>query len=65
MPKSKVTHDGAGTHIGQAGQTVIGFAGATPVSMPVNVVGAKGGNAALTALVTALAQIGLITDSTS
>jgi hypothetical protein len=42
----------------------LGFYGATPVSKP-TITGAKGGNAALTSLLTALANEGLITDSTT
>ena len=41
-----------------------GFYGTSAVAKP-TVTGAKGGNAALTSLVSALAQLGLITDSTS
>lgn len=44
--------------------TTIGFFGATPASKP-TVTGAKGGNAALASLLTALATLGLITDSSS
>lgn len=33
MPKAKVLHDGAGTHIGGAGD-LIGFGGAAPVALP-------------------------------
>lgn len=43
---------------------VIGFFGATPVARP-TVTGSKGGNAALGSLLTALANLGLITDSTT
>ena len=42
----------------------IGFYGAAPVAKPA-VTGSRGGNAALASLITALAQLGLITDSTS
>lgn len=41
----------------------IGFFAATPVAKP-TVTGSKGANAALTSLVTALASLGLVTDST-
>lgn len=41
-----------------------GFYGAAPVAKP-TVTGAKGGNAALASLITALANLGLITDGTS
>lgn len=44
--------------------TTAGFFGATPVSKP-TVTGAKGGNVALGSLITALANLGLITDGTS
>lgn len=49
--------------IGYAG-FALGFYGATAVTKP-TVSGAKGGNAALTSLLTALAGMGLITDSSS
>ncbi len=42
----------------------LSFYGGTPVSKP-TVSGSRGGNAALASLITALADIGLITDSTS
>ncbi|HEY1922039.1 MAG TPA: hypothetical protein VGG44_04680 [Tepidisphaeraceae bacterium] len=42
----------------------IGFLGATPIARPA-VTGSKGANAALTSLCTALASLGLITNSTS
>lgn len=42
----------------------IGFLGATAIARP-SVTGAKGGNAALTSLLTALASLGLITDSST
>lgn len=44
--------------------TGIGFLGATPVARP-TVTGSRGGNAALASLLTALATLGLITDSSS
>ncbi|MFE3762260.1 hypothetical protein ACFXPI_10905 [Streptomyces sp. NPDC059104] len=44
--------------------STLGFYGATAVTKPV-VTGAKGGNAALASLLTALATLGLITDSTT
>lgn len=44
--------------------TGIGFYGTTPVAKP-NVVGAKGGNVALANLMTALAGMGLVIDSTT
>ena len=42
----------------------IGFYGTTPIAKP-TVTGARGSNAALTSLLTALANLGLITNSTS
>lgn len=42
----------------------IGFQGAAPLAKP-TVTGSRGGNAALTSLITALANYGLITDSTT
>lgn len=51
-------------HVGNADGGSIGFLGATPVARP-TVSGSKGGNAALTSLMTALANLGLVTDSTS
>jgi hypothetical protein len=42
----------------------IGFNGTSPISKP-TVTGAKGGNAALTSLLTALASYGLIVDSST
>ena len=44
--------------------TTIGFFGATPAAKP-TVTGSRGGNAALASLLTALATLGLITDSSS
>lgn len=44
--------------------TTVGFYGATPVAKP-TVTGAKGANAALASLLTALVSLGLITDSTT
>jgi hypothetical protein len=43
----------------------LGAFGATPVTARPTVTGAKGGNAALTSLMTALSAYGLVTDSTS
>ncbi len=45
-------------------QPLIGFLGATPVARP-TVSGSRGGNAALASLITALANLGLVTDSTT
>lgn len=53
-----------GTKIGTSATQKIGFWGATPVVRP-TVTGAKGGNAALTSLMTQLAAIGLVVDSTT
>ncbi|MFI2620410.1 hypothetical protein [Streptomyces sp. NPDC018584] len=44
--------------------STLGFYGATAVAKP-TVSGSRGGNAALTSLLTALAQLGLITDTTT
>ncbi|MFD1657006.1 hypothetical protein ACFSL4_01830 [Streptomyces caeni] len=44
--------------------TTLGFYGATPAARP-TVTGSRGGNAALASLLTALATLGLITDSTT
>lgn len=44
--------------------STVGFYGATPQSKP-TVTGSRGGNAALTSLLTALSNLGLITNSTS
>ncbi len=46
------------------GNPTIGFLGAAPVTRPA-VTGSRGGNAALASLLTQLASLGLITDSTS
>ena len=48
----------------QTNSTGIGFFGVTPVARP-NVTGSRGGNAALASLLTSLANLGLITDSTT
>ena len=49
--------------VGNTGQS-LGFLGATPVTRPA-VTGSRGGNAALASLLTALANLGLVTDSSS
>ncbi len=51
----------------QEGQTItqVGFFGTAPAGARPNVAGSRGGNAALANLLTALANLGLITDSTS
>ncbi|MER8846056.1 hypothetical protein [Mesorhizobium australicum] len=56
--------DGAAGIKFAANTTGIGFNGTAPVAKP-TVTGAKGGNAALTSLLTQLASTGLITDSTT
>lgn len=53
-----------GTNRIKVNSTGMGFFAATPVAKP-TVTGAKGGNAALTSLCTALANLGLITNSTT
>ena len=44
--------------------TGLGFYGATPAAKP-TITGSKGANAALTSLLSALATLGLVTDSTT
>ena len=61
---SKVGIAAAGFERFGANSTGIGFYGSTPVARPV-VTGSKGGNAALTSLLTALSDLGLIANSTS
>lgn len=53
-----------GTTMLAASSTTLGFFGSTPIAKP-TVTGSRGGNAALQSLLTALANYGLITDSTS
>lgn len=53
-----------GLQIGKASTDYLGFFGATAVQKQ-NVTGAKGGNAALGSLLTALANLGFLTDNTS
>lgn len=53
-----------GTRIGLDGTQKMGFYGATPIVKP-TVTGAKGGNAALTSLITQLAALGIITDTST
>lgn len=67
----RVVHSAADTALreymrGEASGTAAkaGFLGAAAVTRP-NVTGAKGGNAALGSLMTALANLGLVTDSTT
>jgi hypothetical protein len=56
--------DGLGNTLLLAGTTGIGFYGAPEHAKP-TITGAKGGNAALTSLLTQLAALGLVTDSTT
>lgn len=60
MRLTNIEIDGALNHDG----TTIGFYNTTPITKP-TVTGAKGGNVALTNLLTALANLGLLTDSTT
>lgn len=54
----------AGTQVLKINATGLGFGATTPIAKP-TVTGSKGANAALTSLLTALANYGLITDSSS
>lgn len=57
--------NGDGTVLGKSSTDKIGFYGVgTPVAKQ-TVTGAKGANEALTSLLTALAALGIITDSTT
>lgn len=56
----EVEIDGALNHDG----STAGFLGAAPVARP-NITGSRGGNAALASLLTGLANLGLVTDSTT
>ena len=47
-----------------SGSMRLGFFGSTPAAKP-TVTGSRGGNAALASLLTALADLGLVSDSTS
>lgn len=58
------TADRTPTTIIEALGDKLAFNGATPINKP-TVTGSRGGNAALASLLTALAQLGLITDSTT
>lgn len=62
----KIFHIGAATKTSQfrMSETGIGFFSTAPIAKP-TVTGAKGGNAALESLVTQLANLGLITNSTT
>jgi len=53
-----------GSKIGTGSSQKLAFWGATPTTRP-TVTGSRGGNAALQSLLTALANVGLITDSTT
>jgi hypothetical protein len=55
---------GSGTAQVQVTETGVGFFSTTPIAKP-TVSGSRGGNAALQSLLTALANLGLITDSSS
>lgn len=55
---------GGGTAQFQVTDTGVGFYSTTPIAKP-TVTGSRGGNAALQSLLTALANLGLITDSSS
>lgn len=55
---------GGGVLVG-GGSDDLGFFGTTPVSGPQTITGSRGGNAALTSLLTWLANLGLIVNSTS
>jgi hypothetical protein len=56
--------DSGGIAIGFDASDDIGFFGATPIAQP-TVTGSRGGNAALASLLTALADLGLIVDSST
>jgi hypothetical protein len=55
---------GATKHVLDGAANQAGFFGATPTGRP-TVAGSRGGNAALASLITALATLGLVTDSTT
>jgi len=55
---------GAGVQICSQNTQKLAFYGTTPIAQP-TVTGSKGGNAALTSLMTALANLGLVINSTS
>ena len=59
-------HSGKGRHRfgDNSADTRIGFFGATPATKP-EVTGSRGGNTALASLITQLASLGLVTDSTT
>lgn len=61
-PNSNQASDGAHTHDGKSSKTVLL---SDIVKTAPTVTGAKAGNAALTSLLTQLASIGIITDSTT
>ena len=55
---------GNGSRQARANNTGVGFCGTAPIAKP-TITGSKGANAALTSLLTALANYGLVTDSTT
>lgn len=59
------TDTATGMKIAQATSQKLGFWGATPIAKPAAVSGSRGANAALADLLTKLASIGLISDSTT
>jgi hypothetical protein len=63
MPKI-ITQGGTG-HIVAGSNEQLGFYGSTAPVAKQTITGSKGANAALTSLLTALANMGLITDSSS
>lgn len=63
-PAGQTTRVQAMVLSGSGGAPGVGFLGATPVVRQ-NVTGSRGGNVALASLLTALASLGLITDSTT
>jgi len=54
---------GGGVQLGASGD-LLGFAGAAPISVP-TISGSRGGNAALASLITQLARLGLVIDTSS
>lgn len=63
-PQAHIKYDGAGTHLGKAGEYAA-FGGVAPVALPVTVTGINAGNTGLQGLLTVLASIGLIVDGTT
>ena len=62
--KNFILNTTTGTKIGTATTQKLGFWNATPIVQP-TIIGAKGGNVALTNLLTALANMGLVVDNTT